>query len=420
MGIDANDRLDVRFVREDELDNWGRAGAQGFLMPYRPDDSDWRKGMYEPGRLVGAFDGERCVGTFRSIPFELTVPGGATLSADGIASVAVLATHRRRGLLSRMMELGLDAARSRGDVVSILYPAEYAIYGRYGFGPALRGGGYRIGVAASGGLRPGVGAGGGGRIELATMEEVRKVGPELHDRYRVTQPGAISRSSRFWQVYTGEVVRPGTEFKERFVALYRDAEGRATGLLAYDVEGEWVDGAPDSTLNVHDHFATTREAAEALWRYAFSVDWVRKVAVHDIAPDDPLPLLLNNPRAARPSGEGDAVWLRVLDVPAAFGARTYRVPGRTVLEVADTAPGGYAAGRWAVRAGADGSGRATPTDEPADLAIDAGVLGSLYLGAASVVQLAAAGLVRELRSGAAPEADLLLRSAVAPWCPDYF
>jgi predicted acetyltransferase len=94
------------------------------------------------------------------------------------------------------------------------------------------------------------------------------------------------------------------------------------------------------------------------------------------------------------------------------------VPGRTVLEVAD--PAGYAAGRWAVEAAADGTGRATRTEDPAALAMDAGALGSLYLGGESVPRLTAAGLVRELRPDAALEADLLLRSAVAPWCPDDF
>lgn len=417
----TNDGLDVRFISENETDDWARAAQQGFLTPYRPDEGAWRKGMYEPDRLLGAFDGDRCVGTFRSIPFELTVPGGATLRADGVASVSVIATHRRRGLLGAMMERGTAAAHARGDAVTILYPAEYPIYGRYGYGPALRSGGYRIGVPASGGLRADVGHTGDGRIDLVTMDELRGFGPELHDRYRVGQPGAISRSNRFWQVYTGELVRPGASFKEPFVAVYRDASGEPAGLLAYRVEGEWTDGSPDSTLTVHDHFATTPEAAEALWRYAFSVDWVRKVVVDDIAPDDPLPLLLANPRAARPTDEGgDGLWLRVLDVPAAFAARTYRVPGRVVLEVTDPGPGGYAAGRWAVEAVADGSGEAIPTDAPADLALDASALGSLYLGGESVPRLAAAGLVHELRDGAARTADLLLRSAVAPWCPDYF
>jgi predicted acetyltransferase len=425
QGIDQD--IEIRVIRgeDDEIEEWRRAGYHGFLSHLVPDEAGWRKRTFEPGRWLGAYDQKRCVGTFRSIPFELTVPGGAVLAADGIASVSVLATHRRRGLLSRMMERDLATAHARGDAVAILYPAEYPIYGRFGFGPATRNAGYEIGIPASGGLRAGVGvgvgAGGGGRIELATMEEVRKHGPELFDRFRVRQPGAISRATWYWQGETGEIARPGFDFKEPFCALYRAADGEVTGLLSYLVDQGSAAGAPDCTLKVLDHFATDRVAAEALWRYAFSVDWVRKVRVDGIAPDDPLPLLLNNPRAARPTEDcADAVWLKILDVPAAFGARTYRGPGRVVLEVADSGPGGYAAGRWAVEAAADGTGRATLTDDPADLAMDAGALGSLYLGGASAPLLAAAGLVRELRPGAAERADVLLRSSVAPWCQDHF
>jgi predicted acetyltransferase len=421
MGIARN--VDVRVIHEDEIEEWGRAARRGFLSQYEAGDLPWRKRTFEPGRWQAAFDGDRCVGTFRSIPFELTVPGGATLAADGIAGVTVTSTHRRQGLLGRMMERDLAGARERGEAVAMLYPAEYAIYGRFGFGPALRQGGCEMSIPSSGGLRAGVGAAGTGRIDLATMAEVRKHGPELFDRFRVTRPGAISRAAWHWEGDTGEIARPGETFKEPFYALHRDAGGEVTGLLAYLVDDAWAEGGPNHTLRVLDHFATDRESEEALWRYAFSVDWIRKVRVENIAPDDPLPLLLNNPRAAVPTEEcGDGVWLKVLDVPAAFGARTYRGPGRVVLEVADSGPGGsgYAAGRWAVEAAADGTGQAERTDDPADLAMDAGALGSLYLGGVSVPLLAAAGLVRELRPGAVERADVLLRSSVAPWSPDHF
>ncbi|MEU4686541.1 GNAT family N-acetyltransferase [Streptomyces xinghaiensis] len=87
--------------------------------------ADWWRRHHQPGRFLGAWDGERCVGTFRSIPMELTVPGGAVLPADGIADVTVTSTHRRRGLLTRMMRHDLALARERGDVFALLTAAEY-------------------------------------------------------------------------------------------------------------------------------------------------------------------------------------------------------------------------------------------------------------------------------------------------------
>jgi predicted acetyltransferase len=112
------------------------------------------------------------------------------------------------------------------------------------------------------------------------------------------------------------------------------------------------------------------------------------------------------------------MWLRLLDLPAAFAARTYAVPGRVVLEVTDRE--GYAAGRWALEAAADGSGRCVPTDDRPELSLDAARLGSLYLGGESAVRFAAAGLLTEHRPGAAATADLLLRTPLRPWQPDSF
>jgi hypothetical protein len=61
-----------------------------------------------------------------------------------------------------------------------------------------------------------------------------------------------------------------------------------------------------------------------------------------------------------------------------------------------------------------------PADEPADLALDVSVLGSLYMGGRSAVRLAAAGAVTELTPGAVDRAEVMFRTARAPWCPDWF
>ncbi len=60
------------------------------------------------------------------------------------------------------------------------------------------------------------------------------------------------------------------------------------------------------------------------------MEWVSHVTVDNVAPDDPLPLLLDNPRASvLQAGTGaDHLWLRVLDVARALEARSYTAPGR--------------------------------------------------------------------------------------------
>ncbi|WP_158674705.1 GNAT family N-acetyltransferase [Streptomyces hoynatensis] len=408
------------------VEEWRRALCTGFHEPYEPPADEnqaalWRRHHCAHARPLGAWEGDRCVGTLSGIPLELTVPGGAFVPADGVVNVSVLPTHRRRGLLTRMLGHHLDQARRRGEVVALLTAAEHGIYGRFGFGLAARWGGARVDVVRSGGLRPGVGEPEpGAGVSLITLDELAELGPGLHERFRRTQPGAVSRTPLQWSYATGRVVLPQHSFRIPFAAVHRDARGRVTGLLTYRIDRAFSQGDPNATLTVVDHLAADRAAAAALWRYAMEMDWVRHLVIPNLAEDDPLPLLLVNPRAFRREvpDVADDLWLRVLDGPRAFAARSYEAPGRTVLDVRD--PAGHVAGRWELRTGEDGRGALLPSSAEPELALDAGALGSVYLGGTTVPQLAAAGLVTELRPGAAARAGRQLRTTFAPWCPDAF
>src|SRR5690606_18892019 len=107
--------IDVRPITEPEFSDWNRALNTGFLRePTSSDDVlEARRLQFRPGRSLGAFDDGRCVATLRSFPQELTAVGGAAVPADAVSNVTVTATHRRRGLLSRMMAQDLAAAKER-------------------------------------------------------------------------------------------------------------------------------------------------------------------------------------------------------------------------------------------------------------------------------------------------------------------
>ncbi|WP_345711832.1 GNAT family N-acetyltransferase [Kineococcus glutinatus] len=414
--------VDVRLAGPGEGRAWHRTKQLGFLAHPAPDaevDAWWDR-HFEPGRFLGGWDGELCVATSRSIPLELTVPGGRALPASGIASVTVSPTHRRRGLLRRLVHRELELARDRGEAVALLTSAEHAIYGRFGFGHALRHRGFAVDVVRSGRLHPGVGElRDGARIELVPPDRLCEVGPDLHERFRRSRPGAITRSAADWGYRSGELTVPGATSSPCTTAVHREPGGQVSALLSYVTDRAYRDGDPDATMTVVDHLAVDPRAAAALWRFALDVDRVRHVVVPNTAPDDPLLLWLVNPRAARPVGGGvEDLWVRVLDGPRAFAARTYEVPGRVVLDVDD--PHGHLAGRWLLHAGTDGTGTLTRTDLPADLRTDAATLGAVYLGGLPVAQFAAAGFVTEQRPGAAAELGRVLRTSTAPWCPDEF
>ena len=137
------------------------------------------------------------MGTFRTLPFELTVPGGSTVPADGVTAVTVASTHRRRGLLTGMMAEGLRAAADRGDAVSILIAAEWPIYGRYGFGAATEDAVWEVDRGRAAVDPP------AGTVQAVEIAELRKLAPPVYDAARRPGPAASNRPEPRWDVDFG-------------------------------------------------------------------------------------------------------------------------------------------------------------------------------------------------------------------------
>ncbi|GGK18832.1 UPF0256 protein [Streptomyces camponoticapitis] len=413
--------IDVRVISESEFPDWLRAVNTGFLRAPTVSEKDLedRRTYLDPSRMRGAFDDGRCVATYRTFPQELTAVGGARLPANAVTGVTVSATHRRRGLLSRMINEDLAEAKERGDVVSTLIAAEYPIYGRYGFGPAAWITEWSVDVPRTG-LDPRRSGqpDDGGRVDLVDGAEVRKLGPELHDRLCSVRHGLISRNERWWQVLTGTATSHGGPWVEPFHAVYRDASGEVQGLLTYRADEVWGDAKqPLNTATVVDAIAVTPAAERALWRYVCSIDWISTVRTGYRAPDDLLPFFLPDPRAARIVTQADFLWVRILDTVRALESRTYAASGTLVLDIHDRSS--LASGRYRLDATPSGT-TCAPTTESPDLTLDVRELGALYLGDESAVRLSALGTVTEEKPGAASRTDALFRTSRRPWCPDIF
>ncbi|MEO3978433.1 GNAT family N-acetyltransferase [Streptomyces sp. CAU 1734] len=412
--------IETRGITESELPEWLRAMSTGFLMAPTPGEREieLRRSMIDFGRTQGAFDRGRCVATYRAFAQHLSVVGGGTVVSNGITNVSVSATHRRRGLLTRMITDDLTAARDRGDMVASLIAAEYPIYGRYGFGPATWTAQWSIDVPRTGLDPRRAGPAGGGRIDLVDGADVRELGPALHARLEGVRAGVVRRKERWWQAATGEVQLPSMPWTEPFYAVYRSASGEIDGLAVYSADDTWGDAKqPLNTLRVRDLLAVNPAAERALWQFLCSIDWVVTVRSGNRAPDDLLPQYLPDPRAARITTLADMMWLRILDVPRALEARGYAVSAGLVLELRDRM--GLAGGRFRLEVSPEGA-ECVPTAGPADLTMDIGELGALYLGDASPVRLAALGTVEENRPGAAAVAESVFRTPRRPWCPDIF
>ena len=173
-----------------------------------------------------------------------------------------------------------------------------------------------------------------------------------------------------------------------------------------------------SLVKIQDLIALSDGAYDAFWRFLADTDLVATVSMERGALGDRLPWLLTNSRAAETSGVGDSLWVNLLDVPGALGARTYERSGDIVLEVVDEERGGRPA-RVHLAAGLEGATCLTTRRAP-DLTVHASALGAAYLGGTSLRNAVIARGFDEHRPGALDEATALFRTLEAPRCTTFF
>lgn len=385
-----------------------RADARGFLgaEPEKDVVTADHAGIRER-RNVGVFDADATVGswpvaTVNSWVAPLTVPGGE-IDMWAISSVTVSGTHRRRGIARALLEGELRAAASAGVPIAGLTASEATIYGRYGFAPAVPVAKMTADPRRAGWAAPAP----AGRVEYVEKEVLKSTLAAVHDVERTQRAGQIAG----WDLRWGRMaaVAPGhaSAAKVRGVR-YLDEDGRVRGVMVYTLDD--IPGAFRSEMSISLLSAVTPDALTALWGFALQHDLVDKVTA-DLRPiDDPLPWLVNDRRGVEVAVH-DHGWLRILDLPAALSARSYRAPLDLVLRVGD--PLGFAAGTWRLTV-ADGSATvASAESDSADVALDIGTLSALYVGGVSAAELRAAGRL-DAAAEVAASIDDAFRAAQAP------
>ncbi|MHB8466621.1 MAG: GNAT family N-acetyltransferase [Acidimicrobiales bacterium] len=403
--------VDIRPVTDEEFPAYyGCLGRAFGDVPTKEEVEDWRT-MEELDRSLAVFDRSQIVGTAGAFSLGLTLPGGASLPVAGVTSVSVRSTHRRRGLLRAMMERQLDDVAARGEAVAILTASESVIYGRFGYGLATTEVSVAIDTRAAAFSRPIPDA---GRIDLIDGDTALRELPAAHERARRLQPGDITRKDAWWRWFVKDPEHDRGGASAAFVAVHRATTGEVDGWVAYRFRRSSKDGVAERSIEVEDLAADDPVVEVSLWRYVLDVDLVSEVRARSRPRDEPMRWLLADPRRLRTTSVRDDVWVRLLDVCAALGARAYQVEGSVVLEITDTFRP-QTAGRYRLDAGPDGAVCAPTRDSP-DLALSVADLGTAYLGDARLRQLARAGRVDELRPGALRRADLMFGSDVVPFC----
>jgi len=400
--------MEVRPCRD--RDEFARAlyGIFQYFGPTPADDvvDSWI-GLVGADRMHAAFEDGEVVGGAGVFTFDFSVPGGS-LPCAGVTVVGVYPTHRRRGILREMMRAQLDDVHARGEPIAALWASEETIYGRFGYGLASWCGEISVPRDRSAYREPFERR---GRVRAVTLDEAVELFPPVWEALRAHRTGVFARTETWWRE---RVLRTSDEQKatpKRLVALEIDGELQAYAI--YRTTAAFEGFVSNARLDVVEAVGANPQATAEIWRYLLDVDWMATINAARIPPDHPLFFLLANPRYARFKWH-DALWVRLVDVGAALSGRAYATEGSVVFEVRDAfCP--WNEGRWKLEGGS-----ASPTEDPADIALDVDALGSAYLGAVSLAQLREALRVEEHVPGAVARADALFGWHPGPWCPEIF
>jgi predicted acetyltransferase len=386
-------------IRVGDADDWEAVSALlSFAFHEAPDREahDVEGSVVEPERTLVAEDDGTIVGHAGAYTRELTVPG-AVVPAAHVTLVGVAPTHKRRGLLTRMMHRQLrEFAQAGREPIAVLWASETKIYPRFGYGPAARRLRMEIPtreVRLSDAAMPGA----GGRLRLVEPKEAIGDFAKVYEQLRAERTGWSSRDDRWWRYVLADVESQRDGATALHGVVHETPHG-PTGYALWRTLGRWDRHGPDAEVKVREAVAADPAAYAALWRFLLTIDLARTATVTFSAVDEPLQYLVDEPRRLG-SNLADALWIRIVDLPKALAAREYAAPVDVVLEVTDPLLPANT-GRWRLTAGPDGTATCTATADPADLACTVLELGSAYLGATSLAALGAAGTVRELTPGA--------------------
>ncbi len=251
-------------------------------------------------------------------------------------------------------------------------------------------------------------------MRLVDAETATRAAHDVYSRIAPTRVGELTRPEQWW----APLFAPRSRGARFFTAVHEGPDRVPDAFARYVLDHHWPDAVAADVLRVLEFQAVDADAEAALWHYLFGIDLVGTIKAVDRPVDDPLRWRLPDHRRMRVRQLRDHLWLRVLDVAAALGARTYSTDDALVLELVDDfRPENSSC--WLVDGGPEGA-TCTRTDRAPDLVLSAPDLGALYLGGVPASTLAAAGRVRELTSGAVARADRFLLVHPSPWCTTHF
>lgn len=317
---------DYRSVPDDRGVEFVRTTSYAFDLEGGPRDDD---GLAERadsdaaslGERRALFDGDDLLVVCAHHPLSMRVRGEFR-AVGGVSAVASRPEHRRRGLVRDLIAESLREYRDRGWQYATLWPFKRSFYRRLGWGAASRHAKVELppdALSFAADARDGAFR----RVDGDDWAALDRVHRETYRDWDL----ALDRSEEWWRHHVLE------SWRDDPYAYLLERGGEPAGYVVYYVH----DGDDGSRMAVADLGYVDRDAYRECLRFCYDHDsQVESVVLH--GPVD-LSLLdrVDDPSAVEYEVTTGAM-LRLVDVPAAFEALSYRdaPDGDLLLAVSDS------------------------------------------------------------------------------------
>lgn len=353
------------------------------------------------GKPLGGFEHDVLQGVVNGYDSLIALPGGRRVRHLAVTHVGVSPVATRRGVARQLLVEQLRRARAEGYVVAGLRASDTGIYGRYGYGIASWSVQHDLDLTRA-------------ELAVATPREglrvvdARESFPlfrQIADADSTPRATTLSRWAGWWAMQEFRTIHGTTPHH----AVVFGPEGNERGYLRFHIEpsDNWFTSVR-RTVIIDDLVAHDDEAWRALIGHLFTQDILHRAIFPSRPIDDPLPLLLQNPRTLEVSGQRDESWIRPLDLEALLSARRFGGSRQVTIAVEDDLfPEN--GGLWSL-----GPQRAGRSHERPEAHVTIAELSTLIFGAQQASLLAASGRIRVVSVEVAEELDRVFATSRRP------
>lgn len=360
----------------------------------------------QPDWTLGAFAGANLAACSGAFPFTVGM-NGKPMSAQGVTAVSTNPGYFRRGLVRQLITRWLEQGKETGVPLAILWASMGAIYQRFGYGLGSIDVTYSIDPAAVKFAQPRELP--PGAVTLVPVDDAAATLQNLHEKFRARRTLILHRGAdnwaRLWRT------------KPTFCAIYRSPDGEPEGAVLYSTSWDGPMG-PNSRqrLRIHDCCWLNPEAHQGLWQFLAAHDLVGEIVWQHVPQDEPLPLLLLEPRSLNRRTD-DGLWARIIDASAALAGRGYDLPGKVTLQITGDELCPWNNDKVCLETDSIETRVTSTPHATADATLTPNALASLLCGAARATELANAGALDAANPAAL---DALFGTRHRPSCPDHF